>query len=92
MSMKDLLESGKYDREFSEPTPLSEKVQLITEVKTQFYEDLIFRDYKKVTVDIAWKFAEERWGEDEALNPIFLNTVLEYIDRLENFVIDYFGD
>ena len=87
--MKVLIESGIYDKEFSEPTPLSEKVKLIDEVKTQFYDDLFFRDYKVVTINTAWKMAEDRWGEDEALNPIFLHTVLEYIEMLENFIVEY---
>ena len=86
MSIRDMIDSGVYDVELDEPTPLEKKAELVDEVKLRFYEDLLFRDYHLETINLAWVLSEDVYGEDEALNPIFLHTVMKYVEILEEFI------
>lgn len=86
MNVRDLIDTGIYDVDLDEPTPLQKKAELVDEVKVRFYEDLLFREVHLETINLAWCLAEDVNGEDEALNPIFLHSVLKYIDILEQYV------
>ena len=84
--MKDLIESGVYEVDLEEPTPLEKKAELINTLKVKFYGDLLYRDVPLVTIDLAWELSEDRHGEDEALNSLFLFSVVNYIEKLEEYV------
>lgn len=85
MSMRDLIDAGLYDKDLSEPTPLEQKKILVWEVKTEFTDDLLSRGINLKTINLAWSISEDVNGEDEALNPLFLHSVMKYIDILEEF-------
>lgn len=84
-SMRELIDLGLYEKEFSEPTPLERKGQLVSEVKTEFTDDLLSRGIPLETIQLAWSLSEDVNGEDEALNPGFLHSVMKYVDILEEF-------
>jgi len=86
MTIRELIDIGIYEVDLEEPTPLEKKAELVDGVKIKFYEDCLFRDYHLETINLAWSLAEDVNGEDEALNPIFLHSVLKYIDILEEFI------
>lgn len=82
----EFIDKGIYDKPLNEPTPLEDKKKLVQEVREEFWDDLSFRGVSLITFNLAWDLSEEINGADEALNPIFLHTVLTYIDILEKFV------
>ena len=84
--VKQLIESGKYLVDLEEPTLLEKKRELIDDVKLSFYSDCLFQKVSLVTLDFAWELAEDVNGEDEALNSLFLFSVVSYIEKLEAFV------
>lgn len=84
--MVDLIDAGLYDKDLSEPTPLEQKGVLVSQVKSEFFDDLLSRGVHIETMTLAWCLAEDVNGEDEALNPIFLHSVLKYIDILEKYI------
>lgn len=86
MTMAELIDAGLYDKPLNEPTPLEDKKRLVEEVKSEFFDDLSCKEVNKATMMLAWCLAEDVNGEDEALNPIFLHSVLKYIDVLEEFI------
>ena len=83
--IRNNIDLGLYDKEIDEPTPLEKKKILVWEVKTEFTEDLLSLGVPLKTINLAWDLSEEINGADEALNSIFLYTVLNYIDILEEF-------
>lgn len=85
MSIRDLIDAGLYDKDLTEPTPLEQKKVLVWEVKTEFTDDLLSRGVHLKTINLAWSLSEDVNGEDEALNPGFLHSVIKYIDILEEF-------
>jgi len=85
LTVKDLIESGAYEVDLEEPTPLEKKAGLIDKLKVRFYDDLLYRDVSLATICLAWKLSEDRHGEDEALNSLFLFSVVNYIEELEEF-------
>lgn len=84
--VRELIEIGIYDKEIDEPTPLSKKVELVEEVKVQFYDDLLFRDVHLEIIDLAWEFSIDAMGGEEALNSAFLYSVLNNIERIEECI------
>ena len=86
LSIRELIDSGLYEKDLSEPTPLEIKKQLVAEVRVEFTDDLISEGFSLGTIDLAWSLAEDVNGEDEALNSGFLHSVMKYIDLLEDFV------
>lgn len=85
LSIADMIDAGKYDVDLNEPTPLEKKKELVDGVQIRFYEDLLLRDVKLSTINRAWELSADVNGDDEALNPLFLHKVLEYIGVLEDF-------
>ena len=86
LSIKLLIESGKYLVDLEEPTLLEKKRELIDDVRLRFYSDCLLQKVSLVTLDFAWDLAEDANGEDEALNSLFLFSVVNYIEKLEAFV------
>lgn len=86
LSIKLIIESGKYLVDVEEPTLLEKKVELINEVKVSFYSDLLSFNVNLETINLAWELSEDRHGEDEALNSLFLFSVVDYINKLEEFL------
>jgi len=84
--VRELIEWGIYDKEIEEPTPLTEKVVLVAEVKTLFYDDLLSRGFHLEIIHLAWEFAIDSCGGEEALNSSFLYTVLNNIEKIENCI------
>lgn len=84
--IRNNIEWGIYDKEIDEPTPLSKKIELVEEVKVQFYEDLLFRDVHLEIIDLAWEFSIDAMGGEEALNSAFLYSVLNNIERIEECI------
>ena len=86
LSIKLLIESGKYLVNLEEPTLLEKKRELIDDVKLSFYSDCLSQGISLITLNFAWVLAEDVNGEDEALNSLFLFSVTTYIEKLETFV------
>lgn len=86
MTIKEMVESGKYLVDLEEPTPLEKKRELIDDVKLNFYSDCLSQEVPLITLDFAWELAEDVNGEDEALNSLFLFSVISYVEKLEEFV------
>jgi hypothetical protein len=86
MTIKEMVESGKYLVDLEEPTPLEKKRELIDDVKLNFYSDCLLQEVPLITLDFAWELAEDVNGEDEALNSLFLFSVINYVEKLEEFV------
>ena len=84
--VKQLIESGKYLVNLEEPTLLEKKRELIDDVKLRFYSDCLLQGISLVTLNFAWELAEDVNGEDEALNSLFLFSVISYVEKLEAFV------
>ena len=86
--VKQLVESGKYLVDLEEPTLLEKKRELIDDVKLSFYSDCLLQRISLVTLNFTWKLAEDINGEDEALNSLFLFSVISYVEKLEAFVLE----
>lgn len=86
LSIKLLIESGKYLVNLEEPTLLEKKRELINDVQLRFYSDCLLQGISLITLNFAWELAEDANGEDEALNSLFLFSVVNYIEKLEAFV------
>ena len=86
LSIKLLIESGKYLVDLEEPTLLEKKRELIKDVKLNFYSDCLLQEVSLITLNFAWELAEDVNGEDEALNSLFLFSAVSYIEKLEAFV------
>ena len=86
--VKQLIESGKYLVDLEEPTLLEKKRELIDDVKLSFYSDCLLQEVSLVTLNFAWELAEDVNGEDEALNSLFLFSVINHIEKLEVFVLE----
>lgn len=86
--VKQLIESGKYLVNLEEPTLLEKKRELIDDVKLSFYSDCLLQEVSLVTLDFAWELAEDVNGEDEALNSLFLFSVINHVEKLEVFVLE----
>lgn len=86
MTIKEMVESGKYLVDLEEPTPLEKKRELIDNVKLNFYSDCLLQEVPLITLNFAWELAEDVNGEDEALNSLFLFSVINYVEKLEEFV------
>ena len=86
LSIKLLIESGKYLVNLEEPTLLEKKRELINDVQLRFYSDCLLQGISLITLNFAWELAEDANGEDEALNSLFLFSVVSYIEKLEAFV------
>lgn len=84
--VKQLIESGKYLVDLEEPTPLERKRELIDDVKLSFYSDCLLQEIPLITLNFAWELAEDVNGEDEALNSLFLFSVISYAEKLEEFI------
>lgn len=85
-TIKELIESGKYLVDLEEPTPLERKRELIDDVKLNFYSDCLLQKMSLTTLNFAWELAEDVNGEDEALNSLFLFSVISYVEKLEEFI------
>ena len=86
ISIRELIDENTYSVDLEEPTPLEKKVELIDDIKIKFYEDCLNRNFPLETINLAWSLSEDVNGEDEALNPIFLHSVVKYIEILEEFI------
>lgn len=86
LTIRELIDSGLYEKDLSEPTPLEKKGELVREVKSEFISDLLSRGIHLETINLAWLLSEDINGEDEALNSGFLHSVMKYIDILEEYV------
>lgn len=85
-TIKEMIESGRYLVDLEEPTPLEKKRELIDDVKLSFYTDCLSQEVPLVTLNFAWELAEDVNGEDEALNSLFLFSVINYVEKLEKFI------
>ena len=87
-----LIDKGAYEKDIEEPTPLADKVTLVTEVKQMLVDDLLSQGVHLSSVLFAWDMAESTEGADEALNKGFLYSVLSNIQDLEEYYSERLGD